>query len=520
MYPDAQAQNIAKIKKISIAIVVAAIVAYITVFIVTHGFVSITVSGPDSSEYTVQLLDQKSNTTQTFASKTKEMKRFVKKSSYEITVSTSNSGGWTQTETGGLLSTTQQKVTTDFERKRTFVADQPKGCMAFDQVLVTIDCDVNSDSLTIHLPGSQDVPPSVQTNTDGVIGGVIGVASTASGTVGLVQKETEDEDSTGYIYSLLSIKVPFAYSGQTVINVADDNAIYKIASYRDGVIVYSDSFSDITYYPAIGAPAEKIKAPTIPSGYNPYKLNVTGGTISLSYSNQDPEDDTSQDKVSKDIASLVYVVDQNGTTRNYSLKGFWSNILLCQDTIICAVSAVGEKQQVSVYKINGSALDQLYSVNNVSQVAFTTAGLLIVNDKNILRLNPATRSAVVDYSLGKFSYCGSGSSQLPASYIICVADQTGSHALLVEAGSPSAISVDKVLLDLTASKSVESVTIDRNTVYITPNYGEDVFNEAEGYFGYDPKTQAAADATIESLVVKSKLRENSYNVLNLLSGGL
>jgi hypothetical protein len=74
--------------------------------------------------------------------------------------------------------------------------------------------------------------------------------------------------------------------------------------------------------------------------------------------------------------------------------------------------------------------------------------------------------------------------------------------------------IDKQVLQLANKPFVSDVSVNRNFIFIVPNYGEQVFNNFTMTYSYLPQTVRDVNAKIDELTKASDINKSEYQFVS------
>jgi hypothetical protein len=507
-----------KYRKFVFLAVVLTLMGGILYFVATHGFVTISLSGAGDAEDSLVLLNQTSNRSSKSSFNT-TVRKLVRKADYEATVRVSGASSWAQFKTKGFLQNTTITMSLQKERARTFIADNPSSCMSYNSQLVSFSCGSIENIVNVHNQSSGSVPPLVSQGIGDIPGTIDAIITTPSGTVAFVEQLSEDESNPTIRYSFVPLaSSTFQVSGTPILltGVLDSQTEYSAKAYRGGIIVYSKDFSSLVYFSKPQSSGDYINLPDVTGGLRAFDLQASDKALVVSYTNRDLSSDNSLSKVAKGTRSASTVLENGKAAKTYYYNGAWATVLPCGNAKLCATSPVGDKQQMSVYDTSTAKLQPEFNVNNVNQMFGVNGNISVVTDEGVLRLDPTKKRGSFDISFLGDHFCGSGDSNNPTQYVLCVTSSDGNHALLIDTTIEDTNQINQRVNVIRANKMVQKIIVDRNKVFIVPDYGNTILNQDTGESDYDPALVQAANQTVKTLVTQQKLKELGFTVINVL----
>lgn len=483
-----------------------------------YGFIVIDVQNKTGQSADLTILNQTNNTEVIIKDAGLSTRRFVKKSNYEVRVGKDGNNGWAAITSAGWLQSQSASLSLMPEKSREFVADSPRGCMFFDQQLLSYTCGQPSAGMYRHNQSSGDNPPGVTELFAETDLQPIAVAGTPSGAVVLIKSSPEIEEIGSGSFSFAKLKAgSFDIDGEQIfLDELDASKNYQIASYNGGIVVYDDTYTDVLFYQTPESVAVKINLPKIEGSLSASSLKASGTSLVISYQSTSSKQDDSLSKQPQDTRGATVVVSKTNVVGTYYHDTAWKNTMLCGNNTLCAMEPAGDKQQLAVLTIDGQKLRLDYTISNVSDVVSLTSRVLVVTRWGVIELNTETKTAQIDYTFNNYSYCGLGESSNANQYVLCVADKSGGHTLLIDTSANFSDHIDISTTSLRAAKDINSVIVDRKNIYIVLEYGDGVTRTGETEFIDDDSRINAARQGTEALINNLKLRSLGYNIEILL----
>ena len=448
-----------------------------------------------------------------FTSNEQEVTKIIRKSALEITASEAGSSAFAVTSTKGFFQKSEVKMNLVATPGKEYIGNEPGVCTSYSgNILYSYSCS-GATSVTIHQPATTSQPSYNITKGLG-IGTVEGVVSTKSGLVVIAQLGDEDDmGAQKHILYLLDGQLNIVK--QKTADDLDNSKKYEIKPFRDGFLVYGIDFSEAKYFSAIDAQAENITIP--PSEVHPNKLETYGSFILLTIpSTQDVKDPESSNSASGVTIGSVVVISQ-GQPKQYNLSAKYASIRFCSKNTLCGVRKNQDKYSdkesgiLDVYSI-GDKLVRLYSINDV--VGFHSSGgkLGVIRSNDILSLEPFSGIGSIVYSSNGSRICDLQTSG--DNFLVCVSGPDGRSFMLRLDSSKVDDQIDQKIASLYELGEVNTVSVYKNIIFISPNFGDLTYIDSLGGYDYEPAVKASNTAVINQEIDKLGLRKNYLIKIN------
>lgn len=437
-------------------------------------------------------------------------KKLVKKGSYQVVVRSGEKNYYAFVETKGLLKKTLVNARLTTENERMFVGNNPSPCMYyFGDAMFSNECDQSVRQLAKHLPASGYTPSYTQTSSSTPLFGLLGsITVVKNGTAVALLKDVEG--IAGYYMQVIDANMN---GGERVrLNGPNPNHSYAVLPYKEGVLMYNLSGLEAYYVqPGNNMSSTKVSLGAPKNSTLAFqKISVREDAIISLYTNNTNLDAiNSQDEeasIPEDTpGTSEVVVSKDGAEKHYVLPYAYSSATLCSDTKLCAIGLGG----ASVYDISEQQKPRLlYTIPLVSDVLdVSREKTRFITSLGILSYSPASSDGHLEYSFGKYQYCGS---QNAGGYgvLLCLIDSKQNKVgLLVENTPVSGGAIDKQVLSLLSLKDISMVSVYKNNVLVIPAFPEH----------YSSRDALRTSKAIEGAIRKSGIDTSVYTVLNVAS---
>lgn len=469
----------------------------------TVSFVEVSVDEATGSANINYQFYNKGSQKSSISSSSTNIKKRLTKGSYEVLARQGNKTFFNIIQSKGFFATSAIKAVLQPEKSRTFVGDNPENCMnLINNMFLSYSCggDLFSN-VKIHIPASADTPTYVSPNPNKSIDGSLeGIVKTSGGVVfALIQSEPDGESLPLHtLYQLgtnLSITNSFGLSG------LGGNKTYKIKPYKSGFIVYDTGYTQALYYQSPNQSPEKIKVGTSSDkNLSATDLQFENDTFLALYSSN----------VSAKKAKTEVVMTKNGRFVSYIFNKAYLSGQPCGTNKLCLVGTKG----LDVYDVSGSKAVYLYMVSDIITAHNTSSGFLVITKSEVIRLDVDNRSGFVEYSLGDFTY--NSIQPVDGGYILSLTNSKGKKfALRINQVTADTASIDKKVAQLQKLQEVNTVSVNGNYIFISPNIpGDLVYDQSIESYDYDPVVKAGVVSTINQKIDQLGIDRKQYTIIN------
>ncbi|MGI9027569.1 MAG: hypothetical protein ACR2FM_01840 [Candidatus Saccharimonadales bacterium] len=521
MQEDYSPQPIIQAKYIRAIMIVAGLLLLSTLFLLwmhNNAFVKITVSNTTNQPYDYKIVDQKTGKTIHSESKSGSVKKRVSKGSYEVLVFQNGTSYYKVINTGSFLSTTAIKAELQPENNRSFVGNFPDTCPYYAQdLLYSYDCEGNSDALKIHLPATNKAPTAASVVDDALRGLTItGIYPAGGKNLVLLSGRNPVGSSDGR--ALISeLRPDFSLIDSVVPTGIEDKQYYKIVAYKEGFVLYNNEFTDVLYYPSLGAKPEKIsfEKPN-DDKLQPFELIAKNDTLAAIYSypyderNFGENQTSNDDRVEVTKGKTVYQVIKNGERKDFTFVGGYTRAILCGQNNLCILNGA----RLTVYDIAGKKQKELFTVQEVREILTDNDKLVIVREKEVLSMDIASRTGVVGYSYGDYISCG-GHGVPSGGYLLCIGGPKETKSTLyIDTKKANTDSIDKKVLSIADQPYIDTVSVYKSFIYIVPNLGEPIYDPAAKGYLPDPGVRQKTALDINKLIDGLNIDRKQYTIIN------
>lgn len=477
----------------------------------THSFIEILPEG-SSKNISYNMTNVGSHKTLSFKS-SQGTKKLVRKGQYQIQAREGETSYLVAVDAGGFLGTTSTTIKLVPEKGRKFVGDNPASCMYYiGQVLASVECGDLYSQLQVHVPATQKQPTITSKTTSPIDGIIEGMASTAGGTIVLLNSPSGHGHTAYIVHADLSLDSP------VMMKSLNAHKPYTMQGFKEGFVIYDSSYSQILYYSSLNSNPSTI---TIKKSGNqklvPYSLKIQEGSILVAYSDNATDaaagrgDDDRQASKPTNKAAVSILVYKDNQSHEYNFKHRISAFALCGTRKLCLLDTIN---QLEVYDIAGDKPHKLFSLSGVERLEPTQNGeLLVTNKDGLVSLDVDNRHGFLQYSLGEYRLCGLRADNKAAA-TLCIRDTTNrTMALKLDPATNNADSIDKKVAKLRLAADVKTLSIYDKLIYISPNVGDVVYIPSLKVFGHDPAKIKAVSATVRQSANSVGIDTNIYKII-------
>lgn len=496
-------------RKVVIGLLLAVLLAAFFWFY-NHAYAEITVQGADGKAVAYTLRNQKSGKTVEFSSSDSVVRKLLARGSYEVLARANEHSHFSVINVRGFLGKTAVKATLAPEKSRKFIGDNPAPCMHYNgQTLVSFGCGSSYGDIRQHVPATATLPTFVRKPSGIIYGDIEGTVTTTEGSFMLIKAPAEDEDQ-GAPHTLYPLTDNLELQNGTALLDLDEDKTYSMQAYKQGFLVYDNAYESVYHYPSVKAKPSSVNIDKPQDEQlKPYALSARGEVIVMAFSNNTEGEvadihDTTSTKIKNEV-----VVREEGKTRRFTFKNQYAAVRLCGNSKLCLLHG----DRLEVYDISGDKQTFLYSVSDVRTVENSGNGLLVVREKFVIYLNIDSRQGYIHYSLGDYGFCGIQNES--GGYVLCLINSKNDKvALFVDQRADNMGSIDKKVAELLKVPQVKDLSVYDRFIYVSPETGELVYDQAAGGFVPEPATLAAANQAINQAVVRLGIDRSVYTVIN------
>ena len=474
--------------------------------IATHGFISISVTGvSQKKDISYGFYSQSSKTTSTTEQADSTLSKYLSSGTYQVTVSQDDARTIALASAGRFLTTESADVKLTQPLSVEFAGYDPRSCVFATAQVVTYEC--GGGPLYLHVAATSTQPTYAQ-KLESSAGEVYGIAKTKDGVVALSRTQGDDEGDGGTTYSLAVLDGNYNVARRLPLNGIDQNKDYHLQPFKDGFVVYDSGFESVQYFSGLSAAPQKIKI----SKPNDDKqkiafVSASNGSMVAVYSDKagvQPESNTTYIKKVKNTI-VLYTGNQS---ESVSINKQVAAAELCGAQTLCALEAYTNR--LYVYDIsNGS--DLLYVVDGVTGIATYGKQLYVSRDDGVVNFDVTTKSGQYIYVSGKNGMCGTTVNS--SGILLCVTDNSGKSALLRLKPGTKSDSIEQKLSDLSRTNGVKGVSAYGRYIFVTPDFGEQVYVPELNEFDYNPVTKERVTREINSQINTLRIDRTKYSII-------
>lgn len=500
-------------KYLVILIIITCLIVGIFLWIYNHSYINVVLSNarPNSS-ITFHIVNQQTKKSIMATSTSNTLKKLVPKGDYEVIVTQGESSFFSSIKTSSLLKTTSVSGEFFKENSREFIGNNPGPCMFYDRVvLYSYSCSGDASDLTIHVPANNTTPTITKSLENAPLYPIDG-ATTSSGHTKLLLEDTSIDESIP-TKSLYTIDSNYQLADRMELRGISDANSYGIKNFDGGLLVYSSDYSKVLYYKDVQSDPKILSLPK-PRRKNfiATALSSYGTKVAIIYSTHDQREDINQDQSRINTGKTIVEVYDTATKQSseFTYNTGFTHLILCGDRQLCLVNG----RDLTVYDTHTQEATPLYKLTDVQDLFMDGDTLVIVKPSGIFGINPSTGKGYQQYRFGEYKYCAA-SAVAQGGYIVCLINPDNDRvAIYVNTHNEDVSQIDKKVLKLQNSSLIDSVSIYKNYLYISPHIKKQIYNPAIRGYTYDPSEVQRVNNSINTLVHRSGIDASKYDVIN------
>lgn len=488
-------------------LLLAIVFLFIAWFVYNYGFISVEVSG-NNNEKVIVIIDDKGKEKTSKTTNT-SVRILVKRGEKQIIVTDSDGANkWIAKKSGGFLMTTKINTKLLFEAEREYVAKNPKGCSAkTPDLFLSYDCGGTLDSLTVHVPATEKIPQYTKSVVNTGASGQIESVFVRNGKLFIVAYIIADP-GYHYLYSVSAGSRPELINESAVD--LPDTVVYQSKTFGSSPVFYTDELS-FAYMLDNENTIQEIPLGKLSDQGRPLAIDYNGTTTIRAYS------EVADIDIHAEPGQQDYIyIDRQGKSTKASINQtiVTANFCGAQKNLICVVWVSTEyENSMSVYEIqDDNSISTKYTVSGIRTSIPGNKYDLLLTNKGVVGFNAEVGEGHYLHTNGSYVLCGVTASQ----DIVTVCLKTGALTFalnlydLEKDTKPDEI--DKKVFKLFSTHDIESVSVYKNLVFITPRLK---LTQINNRFEYDPVQKARAAKNIDSLVERQGIDTNKYTIVNL-----
>lgn len=435
-------------------------------------------------------------------------RKLLKKGFYEIFASNGNNESFIQSfQLNGKLQSTTIETPLKKAVDREFIGENPIACVSYVyERLLSYPCNSKLTNASLYVPPTATTPgyATKPFSFDAMLEGV--TKQTNNGPLVIVRAPAMNE---GFFpgHSAYRLTNNFNIERPQQLAQADPNAFYEVIDYREGFVLFSPEIEPL-YYSGDTLEVDSLEPNTSPGdNFNKTGFSAYKHIYAITYNDQDEDQEIDLDdpEHTAGITTKLIVVDGD-TERAFSLDGYYASVTICGEDVVCALKG----DSLSIHKINDSELAKQFEYHAVLRYEQFSEDILITTGSGVAQVDLETGGGF--YHIGLQNQQACGTSVLEDTYILCTINSSNKKAaLLVNPQKQVSVEIDEVVNRIHASSYVQDVSAYKNTIYISPDYGDrEVL--PDGGIGYPPDKVQQVDRQIAEVVRATGLNLQDYLV--------
>lgn len=437
--------------------------------------------------------------------------RIVRAGTYEVTSIQDNRSAFSLQKVRGffLSSSVSQKLVS--EDAAEFIGYNPDACVHYNgNFAMSWGCISGAAALTEHKPAEGRQPTVNIPNPQGFVGTIQSIFTFQDKTYMLIRDRSGGEDNEGdepprqMFYELDANYNPVR---KVRAQGLDSVGTYQVMPLEDKILVHNIDRSTFYTFSNVDSTPEKIDIKNPDSKvFRPSTVRTSGNNVYVLYVNY--EIDIGQ-PAPKDIQNrIVMYKDGKVSTLQYNDKSI-DDFEACQDSI-CLLQG----QTLGVYSIDGDQLDLRYQIKQVDSIATIGETLLASKPQGTLDFNVGSVTGHYGVLTYDTQSCGIRYAS-QNNYVICTQETTKNKRkglLNISLKTESANNILKQVKQLESEPEISAVSVYKNGIIVSPNYGKRSFNKETGTYTFNPDTVKKVSDKVKQQVADAKIDTTKYTV--------
>ena len=503
--------NIRKIILFGVLLFVGFMILSTAYWLYQHGNLAITVTNHNGQAVDYKLVQQSSG--EELVIKANEGQKTIRlnKGSYDVFVKEGELESYAIGSVGGWLGTTKLNMEVSQQFGRQFVASDSGSCIReTENYLLSYNCEGPISQFRTHLSGTESVPPYVYRfpNT-GIVGTIESTLESPNGAyvmVSLPISSLDDEsfDDTHALFKITGTSTRAVDQNPSVIlDTLNPSKKYYAVNYRDGFVVYDVTFDEVYYYESFQPDSEPTKI-----------TNFVNDDKKLTFSNVFVDDNNllvlyATDAEENKNGKSVLIIGNESQTKTYKFPKAYFKVSKCGDTNICLVHKGG----MDVYNISNGKPELQFTAGTVTNFYTINKQLFVLADKMIYLFDLNSLQGKPVYNTDGISLVSLHANT--AGFLANIKRGDSSFVLQLDA-SITNDNIDSKLFELTNNSTIRYVSSYKDKIYISPNVGELVYDNATNVFAYDLQRRQRAAQELPGIVESAGIDLSRYKLVNTL----
>jgi hypothetical protein len=477
----------------------------VIVFASQYGVIKIETDLGSNKKQTIKLLNQESEKETIIETASAPVSKIVRKGSYEVSVFSGDSNSFSINSINGFFRSTQITPKLKKQNSTEFIGYGADACSYYNgKYAISWGCLSDAASLVIHRPNIGIQATYNDENPYKLSGTIESIFELDGETIALVRGVTTyNGDQIYYKHYYYRLDESFRPVEKIPAKGLRPNKFYEVKSSSNKLVLYDSELSDFYTLDSMKDEPKKIEysQPTDKS-MSAKSVKIYDGKIIIMYSNYAPDIDN--DKTG-DVLNTFFVIDGDNVKTKELNEIIIDQFSLCSDQYFCII----QNGNMSVYALEGDDFEYSYSVSGVNSIYQSGKNILITKKSGIINFSVSDRSGYYSYKGTGFETCGIRQTT-PEYSILCVVDKYNRRSLLkIDLEKMKTSDPSMIVQYLSNLDSVENVSIYKNSISITPEYGNIAYREDLGEHGYDPEFQEKTRSIIRSAL--SDISESTKN---------
>ncbi|MEM6997309.1 MAG: hypothetical protein AAF413_00190 [Patescibacteria group bacterium] len=456
-------------------------------------FISLELPSPQEIETTVSLTDKGSlkNSQITIPSGSTTARRLVFGNNYQLRLRSGDRASIEAVDTRGFFRTSS--VTADLRQKPSveFIANNPGPCSFTESgVVYSYTCGGSLDTMSVHIPPDGQQP--------GYVSGYTG----SNPSLAIIDTATLNGKTILHLESTDGAKYLAEFDSGNVAEIAVINNLsqpeYRLLERSNDIVLYSSNLRQVLVFNDIGSTPNLLAIPE-PSNKTlvGHELRHLNDRLLAVYSDAFKDQaigdsDVNSGELGDNRGESELIVFGGGEEIRLPLDQTRVDVGFCSGSLIC----VHTGGQLDVYRLSNNSIQKATDYTGVEDMAYTASGGYILFAQQIALLDEDSASVheVISNSAG---FCGIHQNDSVLS--VCTTVRGRKHLVrLVESSSYDRII--EAYQTLSISPDIDSLSIHKNTIHISPIRAKTVQDPGSRFSGQDPVERAEIRSRVEAAI--------------------
>lgn len=438
------------------------------------------------------------------------------KGKYNVIVRSDQGSFFTHVSTKPFLIKTSVSPSLEGEAYREIIGKSPGPCGYYDEnTFITHSCSGTYGDAALHLPASIDQSTTTVNNGTDIEGANLGGFFSLDNNLYALTEQSLTLPESQILATLQEVGPELVPKKNITLSALSNQKFHYATKFKDGMLIYSSDYRDFYYLDKPDSTPQVINLDLPPQEkFTGVGLSVHQNTFAVAYGDRGTIDSENLDSGEIQKGKTRIVVSQDNDSQTYSFNETYGSFALCGENRLCYYTA----KSLVVYEYQGKSIKEAFRIGGVEYYTSKNDMVVAATNEGVLYIDPNSRSGKYIVTYGQYTPCGLLDATTNGVILCIIDDKSNRHSVFIEPKRAVEDRIDSQLAELASQPFIDTVSIYKNLIHITPDVGEPIFaiDPSVGSGGYisDPELVAKTAQQIKDALSYIGINQTKYTIVN------